>query len=250
MTPAILRHDLALAALLGFATAAAPFAAAQQILSLTPDTLYFLNAPPNQLVLRNSGTDSVRVDSIGFSNWSPYGWRVGLITATDTVDFEFLAGRLEWSDGERSIDLSAGDSAVIDLIGWDGCPICKTSVSSDDTLFVFADGLTAASVHSRIDFSRYVGFESTSQDGEIELALYPNPAANVLWIGSGRWSPGAHYSIFDVLGRRRRGPVSVHSGGAATGELRIDISDLPTARYFIQVADGRTTRSHAFIIIR
>lgn len=75
------------------------------------------------------------------------------------------------------------------------------------------------------------------------LQLFPNPANDFLHLRVSDWDAALEWRVFDLNGRMLK------EGQSRRGEeqLTVDLSDLPSGMYHLQLSDGRVFRSARFV---
>lgn len=126
------------------ALVASSAAAQPEPFSITPDTLFWSRdtGPETPYVLRNTGPDSFRLDSLAIGLCShPYCGESGpayfvRFEHGDAVYLGFLSGPewTEWDPGLPRVTIAPGDSARLYVDGMDGCPVCLGGDPDFDTL--------------------------------------------------------------------------------------------------------------------
>lgn len=80
--------------LAGLVWTSAPLAA-QPLLTVEPDTLFFITSEDNEVLVWNAGTDTLHVDSLRFTRRSGWGsWDVQMTTPDDEYSLQYLKGEL------------------------------------------------------------------------------------------------------------------------------------------------------------
>jgi hypothetical protein len=137
----MLRASAVLLFLLSFTT----ITFAQTGIVTEPDSLLLRES--QDILVRNVTEETVRIDSLRFSQHTANGWYLGISDAGVPSDYEseslYYVGSLYFWQTFPLIELVAGDTAWIRIGHLDRCVYCKAGGIGEyveiDTLFIFTD---------------------------------------------------------------------------------------------------------------
>ncbi len=89
--------------------------------------------------------------------------------------------------------------------------------------------------------SNTVSREMTTDAQQLPVAIYPNPANDIIYLANANEDQEYFYKIFDLTGKQLLNGVSRNGNG-------ITISTLANGAYFIQVSNGESSVTHKFFI--
>jgi hypothetical protein len=88
-----------------------------------------------------------------------------------------------------------------------------------------------------------MGIKTTSLN---DISLYPNPAQELLIINC-KWLVN-EIQIYDILGRLMNTPRQ--SSKLENGEIQLDISNLASGMYFVNISNSKTNEKQIYKMVR
>ncbi len=105
--------------------------------------------------------------------------------------------------------------------------------------------LKMVDIDGKTNYSKIVSVRLTSAGNR--LSLFPNPTANFITVKLTQVATATtNVKITDITGRA----VKTKSIAAGTVQFKLDVSDLPSGRYFIQVISNASIINESFSVIR
>lgn len=239
-----------------------PTALAQHSIEAFPNP--YDGAVHDTLVLRNTGTEPVTLDSLRFASSLSYdidgpGWYLRYVASLDEREIRgditcepYPDYQCEDQMGLFGSTLAPGDSvALVSLQGY--CAICRSGFNQGhitDTLLVYG-GDAAEPLEIRIVNGKMMVSTEGGPSATYRLEVFPNPTRGRLTVRLDL--PAAsevEIRVYDGLGRRVAGPERQIAG---VGEhlVRLSLGHLPAGIYHLEVRSGTggRDRSHRTVIL-
>jgi hypothetical protein len=248
----MLRAPAVLLFLLSFTT----ITFAQTGIVTEPDSLLLRES--QDILVRNVTEETVRIDSLRFSQHTANGWYLGISDAGVPSDYEseslYYVGSLYFWQTFPLIELVAGDTAWIRIGHLDRCVYCKAGGIGEyveiDTLFIFTD-IGGADPHQVIlNFEEFmVSIEDEPPTTGASFEVYPSPASASANVSIRLQEPGSvSIQVFDILGREVSQSVSA-ADFSLQHDVNLDTSAWAQGVYLIRM-EMRTTGNRQSSLMR
>ena len=195
----------------GFALAVCSAQAQTGSLLVQPDTLFYTNQGPNEdITIRNTGADTVRVDSLRFLEKSATVWGFILVVRDSTYGGFSSSALLGNRYDAPAFTLRPGDEARLEHLHYDPCGACKQGTAGEtasyvmgDSLLVYASDRSGGPYVVPVDFRFYVGAEQDEPEPALPgLTVYPNPTRHQAHVEVSAGRTGRYVlAVYDLLGR-------------------------------------------------
>jgi hypothetical protein len=213
-----------------------------------PDSLLLRES--QDILVRNVTEETVRIDSLQFSQHSFSGWTLAIGTIEDPLRWTpeglyYAIGRLYFWQTFPEIELAPGDSALIHFGHLDRCVVCKASGIGDyveiDTLFIFTDVGGADPYPVFLNFEEFmVSIEDETPTMVASFEVYPSPASESANVSIRLQEPGSvSIRVFDILGREVSQSVSA-ADFSLQHDVNLDTSAWAQGVYLVRI-ETRTT---------
>ena len=175
------------------------------------------------------------VYSEGFAVWIDYN-KNGLFTDAGELVFSKAASTATTASGSFTVPstVALGSTRMRVSMKYNGVPTsCETLTYGQVEDYTVNITLTSAGI------SAIASVNETASENKFDYTIYPNPVENVLKISASTGDFEGSFTIINMIGQQVKSGKVTQDG--------IDVNEMKSGVYFIQVTDGQNTITKKFV---